>query len=44
MALIGVIVLSFKEKALVHDRDRNFDPIDNKLGINIGFIEIQMSL
>ena len=34
--------LSSKEKALVHDRGRNFDPIIPKLGINVGFIKIQI--
>ena len=34
--------LSSKEKALVHDRGRNFDPILIKLGTNVGIIRIQI--
>ena len=44
MAQTKVAILSFKEKALVHDRGRNFDSIVSKLGINVGNIKIQVKL
>ena len=42
MAQTEVAILSSKEKALVHDRGRNFDSIVSKLGINVGNIKIQV--
>ena len=41
-AQIEVAILSYKEKDLVHDLGRNFDPIILKLGTNVGFIKIQI--
>ena len=41
MAQIGVAILTSIEKALIHDKGRNFDPIDTKLGKNVGFIKIK---
>ena len=41
VASIGVARLSSKEKTLIHDRGRNFDPIVTKLGTNGGLIKIQ---
>ena len=40
--IIEVARLSSKEKALVHDRGRNFDPIVTKLGTNEGVSKIQV--
>ena len=42
MTQIGVAILTSIEKALIHDKDRNFDPIDTKLITNVGFIYIQI--
>ena len=42
VAQIKVARLSSKEKALVHDRGRNFDLIISKLDKNVGFIMIQI--
>ena len=42
MAPIGVIILSSKEKALVHDRGRNFDLITTKLYKLVELIKIQI--
>ena len=42
MVPIEVAKLSCKEKALVHDRCRNFDSIATKLGTHVGLIRIQI--
>ena len=42
MALTGVIMLSSKEKALVHYRGRNFDTIAIKLDTLVDLVEIQI--
>ena len=42
VAQIEVARLSFKGKALVHDRGRNFDFIVAKFGVYIGFIKKQI--
>ena len=42
MASIGVTILSFKEKALIHERGLNFYPIDTKLDTYVSFIKIQI--
>ena len=39
---IEEVRLSLKEKALVLDRDRNFDSIVIKLGTHVGLIKIQI--
>ena len=39
VAQTEVAILSYKEKAWMHDQGRNFDPIIFKLGINVGFIK-----
>ena len=42
VAQTEMAILSSKEKALVHDRGRNFDSIVSKLGMNVGNIKIQI--
>ena len=39
---MGVTRLSSKERALIYDRGRNFDPTDTKLGTQGGLITIQI--
>ena len=43
VAQIEVAILSsFKEKSQMHDRGHNFDPFILKLGLNLGFMKIQI--
>ena len=40
-AQIQVTILSYKEKALVHDKGRNFDFIITKFGTHVGLTQIK---
>ena len=42
MALIGKAGISSEEKALIHDRDRNFDPIITKFGTQEGLLKLKI--
>ena len=42
MAQTEVAILSYKERALVHDEGRNFYSIICKLGTNVPFLKIQI--